>query len=160
MNIYVSNLNFKVDEPGLQQLFEGYGEVSSVKIPKDRETNRSRGFAFIEMPNDEEAQAAIDGLNNAELLERNLVVHEARPQEPRTGGGGGGGFNRGGGGGGGGFNRGGGGGGGGFNRGGGGGGGFNRGGSGGGSSFGRNNDRRSFDRDGGGGGDEGGRGRW
>lgn len=131
MNIYVGNLSWNLKDQDLAGLFTPYGEVSSAKIVMDKFTNRSKGFGFVEMPNDEQAQAAINDLNGAEVDGRNLVVNESRPKE---GGAGGGGFKKNfGGGGGGGFNRGGGGGG--FNRGGGGGGGFNRGGGSGGGGF-------------------------
>jgi RNA recognition motif-containing protein len=126
--IYVGNLSFNTTEDGLRQVFEQYGEVATASIVTDRETGRSRGFAFVEMPNDGEAKAAIEAMNGQALDGRNLTVNEARPRE--AGGGGRGGF--GGGGGGGGFRRGGGGGGGGFGgggrRGGGGGGGYGGGG--------------------------------
>jgi RNA recognition motif-containing protein len=127
MNIFVSKLNFKTREDDLRQAFEEFGEVSSASIILDKETGRSRGFGFVEMPNDDEARAAIEALNDAEFDGRTIVVKEAEPREKRSGGGGFGGGNRGGGYGG---NRGGGyGGGGGGNRGGGyGGGGGNRGG--------------------------------
>ena len=124
MNIYVGNLSWNLKDQDLSNLFTPYGEVASAKIVMDKFTQRSKGFGFVEMPNDEQAQAAIAQLNGSEVDGRNLVVNESRPKEE----GGGGGFKKGGGGG---FNRGGGGGGG-FNRGGGGGGGFNRGGGGGG----------------------------
>ena len=133
MNIFVAKLNFETREDDLRTAFEGYGDVDSVKIILDKFTQRSKGFGFVEMPNDEEAQAAIDGLNDQEFDGRTIVVKKAEPRENRGGGGGynrgggGGGYNRGGGGGG--YNRGGGGGG--YNRGG-GGGGYNRGGGGGG----------------------------
>jgi RNA recognition motif-containing protein len=142
MNIYVGNLSWNLKDQDLAGLFTPYGEVSSAKIVMDKFTNRSKGFGFVEMANDEQAQAAIADLNGAEVDGRNLVVNESRPKEggagggggykKNFGGGGGGGFNRGSGGGGGGFNRGGSGGGGGFNRGGngGGGGGFKKGGGG------------------------------
>ncbi|RPD48954.1 MULTISPECIES: RNA recognition motif domain-containing protein [Chitinophagaceae] len=130
MNIYVGNLSWNLKDQDLAGLFTPYGEVSSAKIVMDKFTNRSKGFGFVEMANDEQAQAAINDLNGAEVDGRNLVVNESRPKE---GGAGGGGFKKNfGGGGGGGFNRGGGGGG--FNRGG-GGGGFNRGGGSGGGGF-------------------------
>ena len=139
MNIYVGNLSWNLKDQDLAGLFTPYGEVSSAKIVMDKFTNRSKGFGFVEMPNDEQAQAAINDLNGAEVDGRNLVVNESRPKEggagggggfkKNFGGGGGGGFNRGGGGGGG-FNRGNGGSGGGFNRGGSGGGGFKKGGGG------------------------------
>jgi RNA recognition motif-containing protein len=80
MNIYVGNLNYKVREEEIESLFAEYGEVGSVKIIKDRETGRSKGFAFVEMANDEEGQQAIKALNDSEFLQRNLVVNEARPQ--------------------------------------------------------------------------------
>lgn len=134
MNIYVGNLSWNLKDQDLAGLFTPYGEVSSAKIVMDKFTNRSKGFGFVEMPNDDQAQAAINELNGAEVDGRNLVVNESRPKEGGSGGGykgggGGGGFNRGGGGGGG-FNRGGSGGGGGFNRGGSGGGGYKKGGGG------------------------------
>jgi RNA recognition motif-containing protein len=118
-NLFVGNLNFQTSEGELRELFAGFGQVTRVHIAMDRETGRARGFAFVEMPNDDEAAAAITSLNGKEVGGRKINVNEARPKGE---GGGGGGGNRGGGGGGG--YRGGGGGG---NRGGGGGGG-NRGG--------------------------------
>lgn len=136
MNIYVGNLSWNLKDQDLSDLFASYGEVTSAKIVMDKFTQRSKGFGFVEMPNDDQAQAAIAQLNGSEVDGRNLVVNESRPKEGGSDGGykkggGGGGFNRGGGGGG--FKKGGNGGGGGFNRGGsGGGGGYNRGGGGGG----------------------------
>lgn len=126
-NIYVGNLDFKVNEDELRQAFSAYGQVDKVTIVTDRDTGQPRGFGFVEMTNDEEAEKAINAMNGYQLGARAINVNEARP---KTGGAGGGGFNRGGGGGGG-FGRGGGGG---FGRGGGGGGGRggNRGGGGGG----------------------------
>ena len=127
MNIYVGNLSWNLKDQDLANLFTPYGEVASAKIVMDKFTQRSKGFGFVEMPNDDQAQAAIAQLNGSEVDGRNLVVNESRPKE-----GSGGGFSRGGGGGykkpggGGGFNRGGNGGGG-FKK----GGGFNRGGGGG-----------------------------
>jgi len=91
MNIYVGNLHYEIDEDQLKEIFEEYGEVSSSKIIMDRETGRSKGFGFIEMPNDEEANNAMGELNDAELKGRNMRVNEARE---RTGGGGGGGRDR------------------------------------------------------------------
>src|SRR5438270_2395011 len=128
MNIYVGNLSWNLKDQDLANLFTPYGEVASAKIVMDKFTQRSKGFGFVEMPNDEQAQAAIAQLNGSEIDGRSLVVNESRPKE---GGEGGGGFKKRsfGGGGGGGFKKGGGGGG---YRGGGGGGGFNRGGGGGG----------------------------
>ena len=133
MNIYVGNLSWNLKDQDLANLFTAYGEVASAKIVMDKFTQRSKGFGFVEMANDEQAQAAIAQLNGSEVDGRNLVVNESRPKEEGSGGykkQGGGGFNRGGGfnpyPGGGGFNRGGGGG---FNRGGSGGGGYKKGGS-------------------------------
>ena len=103
MNIYVGNLSYNVQEDDLRQAFEEYGQVSSVNIIKDRVTGDPRGFAFVEMPSDDEGRAAIEGLNGADLGGRSLRIDEARPRE-RTGGGGGrggrgGGYRQGGGGG-------------------------------------------------------------
>ena len=83
MNIYVGNLNYKVRENDLQEKFGAYGEVSSVKVIKDRETRRSKGFGFVEMPNDSEAKAAIEATNEKEIGGRTLKVNEARPREER-----------------------------------------------------------------------------
>ncbi|KAA6338142.1 hypothetical protein EZS27_000021 [termite gut metagenome] len=83
MNIYVGNLNYNVKETELQQILEDYGTVSSVKIVMDRETGRSKGFGFVEMPNDSEASKAITELNEAEFKGRNMVVKEARPPKSR-----------------------------------------------------------------------------
>ncbi len=90
-NIYVGNLSFKATEDEIKQAFSQYGKVARVSIIVDRETNRSRGFAFVEMPDSQEAQAAIDGLNNQELAGRRISCNEARPRENQGGGGGGGG---------------------------------------------------------------------
>ena len=109
MDIYVGNVSFGASEGDLQEAFEQFGAVSSVKIITDRETGRSRGFAFITMDNDDEAKAAIEGLNGQELDGRELSVREATPRAPRQGGGGGGGGGFRGGGGGGGYRGGGGG---------------------------------------------------
>ena len=79
MNIYVANISFRASESQLKELFQQFGEVSSVKIVTDRDTGRSRGFGFIEMPNEAEAKQAIAQLNGTEFAERNLVVNEARP---------------------------------------------------------------------------------
>lgn len=155
MNIFVAGLPYDLDDAELEEIFEKFGKVNSAKVAMDRETGKSKGFGFVEMPNEEEAKEAIEGLNDISLGKKPLVVRAAedRGGAPGGPGGGGGGFNRGGSGGGGGhrggggFNRGGGdrGGGGGFNRGGGdrGGGGFNRGGGdrGGGGGFNRDNNR-------------------
>ena len=119
--LYVGNLSYDVDSSALEQLFAAHGTVESAQIITDRDTGRSKGFGFVEMSSDDEAQAAISALNGQEHGGRALTVNEAKPKENRSGGGGGGG--RGGfGGGGGGGGRGGYGGGGGGSRGGGGGG--------------------------------------
>ena len=85
MNIYVGNLAFRTTEDELRQLFGEYGEVSSVKIISDRETGRSRGFGFVEMPNQAEAEAAINAINDTDVGGRNLRVNEARPRTDRPG---------------------------------------------------------------------------
>ena len=87
MNIYVGNLSFKAAENDLRQAFAAFGAVTSVAIIKDQVTSKSRGFAFVEMPNNTEAQAAIAGLNGKDLLGRPLMVNEARPRTPGGGGG-------------------------------------------------------------------------
>ena len=105
MKIYAGNLSWDMSDEDLREVFEQHGEVTSVNIVMDRETGRSRGFAFVDMPNDAEANAAIRALNGKELMGRALNVNEARPREERparSGGGGGGGRGFGGGGGGGG----------------------------------------------------------
>ena len=122
MNIFVGSLPFSLQEADLRELFEAYGEVSTVKLINDRETGRSKGFGFVEMSDDEAAQKAISGLNGAEVKGRTIAVSQAedkKPGERRSGGGGyGGGGSRGGSGGGygGGGSRGGSGGGGGYNK--------------------------------------------
>ena len=93
MNIYVSNLNFSTRRESFEELFAAYGEVASAKIITDRETGRSRGFGFVEMPNDEEGQAAINALNNTDFEGKTLSVSIARSREDR---GKAGGYNRGG----------------------------------------------------------------
>jgi RNA recognition motif-containing protein len=120
-NIYVGNISFQTSEQDLDAAFSAYGQVDRVQIVKDRDTGQSRGFAFVEMANNAEADKAMAALNGADMGGRTLTVNEARPREPRPGGGGGGGGFGGGGG-----NRFGGGGGGGRPSGGGGGGGGNR----------------------------------
>lgn len=97
MNLYIGNLSWGLSESDLQQLFEAYGEVSSCKIVKDKMTNRSKGFGFVEMPNDDEANQAISALNGKEVGGRAISVNEARPREERPAGGGFRGGNRGGG---------------------------------------------------------------
>ena len=83
MNIYVSNLAFSATEDDVRQLFEPYGDVDTVNIITDRETGRSRGFGFVEMPNRRAAESAIQGLHGTALSGRALTVNEARPREPR-----------------------------------------------------------------------------
>jgi len=99
MNIFVAKLNFDTTESDLQQAFEAFGEVDSVKIITDKFSGRSKGFGFVEMANDEEGQAAINDLNDQEFDGRTIVVKKAEPRENRGGGNRGGGYNRGGGGG-------------------------------------------------------------
>lgn len=101
MNIYVSNLNFRTENESLHTLFSQYGEVSSANIITDRESGRSRGFGFVEMPDDADGQKAIDALNDTEFEGKYITVNVARPKTERSDRGG---FNRGGGGG---YNRGG-----------------------------------------------------
>ncbi|QHS54611.1 RNA-binding protein [Mucilaginibacter sp. 14171R-50] len=100
MNIFVGSLPYSLEEADLQELFEAYGEVSTVKIIIDRESGRSKGFGFVEMPDDEAAQKAISGLNGSEVSGRSIAVSQAEDKKPgeRRGGGGFGGGNRGGGG--------------------------------------------------------------
>ena len=83
MNIYVGNLSYSLSESELRDAFADFGEVSSVKVLMDRETGRSRGFGFVEMPNQSEGEAAIAQLNGKELSGRALRVNEARPKERR-----------------------------------------------------------------------------
>jgi RNA recognition motif-containing protein len=83
MNIFVGNLTWTTTEEELAQLFHPYGEIARVQIATDRDTGRSRGFGFVEMPNATEAQAAIDGLNGTSLGGRPLTVNEARQREER-----------------------------------------------------------------------------
>lgn len=87
--LYVGNLSFKTTEDGLVNAFSQYGEVKRATVVTDRETGRPRGFAFVEMGSDEEAQSAIDGLNGQSLDGRQVQVNVARPREDRGGGGGG-----------------------------------------------------------------------
>lgn len=109
MNIFVGSLPFKVEENELKEIFEEFGEVTSVKIIIDRETGRSKGFGFIEMADDEAGQKAINDVNGAELYGRTIVVNQAEEKKERPAGGGyrggngggyrggnGGGYNRGG----------------------------------------------------------------
>ncbi len=106
--LYVGNLPYTVRDEDLQQAFSQFGDVSSAKVMMERDTGRSKGFGFVEMGNDADAQAAIKGMNGQNMGGRDLVVNEARPMEPRAprtggygggGGGGGGGYGGGGGGG-------------------------------------------------------------
>ena len=78
MNIFVSNISFKVREQALSELYSQYGEVTSVRIIKDKETKRSRGFGFVEMSSDDDGQKAIDALNGTEHYERAIVVSQAK----------------------------------------------------------------------------------
>lgn len=80
MNIFVASLNFKTRREDLQAAFEAYGQVTSAKIVKDRVTGRSKGFGFVEMPDDDEATRAIAGLNDTELDGRKIVVKQANPR--------------------------------------------------------------------------------
>ena len=84
MNIYVGNLPYRTDEKALKMIFDNYGNVTKARIIIDRETNRSKGFGFVEMPNVEEAKHAVSELNQQELGGRKLVVNEARPRENRS----------------------------------------------------------------------------
>ena len=93
-NIFVGNLSFSSTQEDVRALFEPYGMVDRVSLITDRETGRSRGFAFVEMPNDEEADRAINALNGNDVAGRKLNVNEARPREERPFGGGGGGGGR------------------------------------------------------------------
>lgn len=96
MNIYISNLDYSTRSESLQELFAEYGEVTSANVIMDRETGRSRGFGFVEMPDDTEGQNAIENLNGVEFEGKQINVNVARPKTERSSGG----YNRGGGGGG------------------------------------------------------------
>ncbi|MEH2117719.1 RNA recognition motif domain-containing protein [Nostoc sp.] len=106
MSIYVGNLSYEVTQDALSAVFAEYGSVKRVQLPTDRETGRLRGFAFVEMSSEDEETKAIEALDGAEWLGRDLKVNKAKPREDRGGsfggggnrGGGGGGYNRGGGG--------------------------------------------------------------
>ena len=89
MNIYIGNMSFDTTEDQLRQAFEGYGEVSTVRIITDRDSGRPKGFAFVEMPNRNEGQSAINELNGSEVRGRNIKVSEARPKKNNRGYGGG-----------------------------------------------------------------------
>lgn len=98
MSIYVGNLSFQVTEEDLKQAFAEYGTVNRVQLPTDRETGRLRGFAFVEMASEAEETAAIEALNGAEWMGRDMKVNKAKPREERGSSGGGSWGNRGGGG--------------------------------------------------------------
>ena len=87
--LYVGNLSYNTTSSDLEQLFAQYGTVQSAEVISDRETGRSKGFGFVQMGSDQEAQAAIDAMNGQQHDGRNLTVNEAKPKEPRSGGGGG-----------------------------------------------------------------------
>ena len=89
MNIYAGNLSWNLKDQDLQNLFATHGEVSSAKIVTDKFTGRSKGFGFVEMPNDDQANAAITALNGTEVDGRNIVVNESRPKQEGGSGGGG-----------------------------------------------------------------------
>jgi RNA recognition motif-containing protein len=89
MNIYVGNLSWQMTDEDLRTLFEQYGSVTSAKIVKDKGSGRSKGFGFVEMPDDTEAQNALSSLYESEVLGRKIIVNEAQPK-PQNGGGGGG----------------------------------------------------------------------
>ena len=91
MNIYVGNLSFETTEQDLETAFTPFGQVDAARLISDRDSGRSKGFGFVEMPNNAEAEAAIQALNGKDLQGRTVTVNEARPREPRQGGGGGGG---------------------------------------------------------------------
>ena len=98
MKIYVGNMSFDTEESDLRKAFEEHGSVDSVAIITDRDTGRSKGFGFVEMSDDTQAQTAIDSMNDKEFMGRTLKVNKARPRNDNRGGGGGGrgGFGRGG----------------------------------------------------------------
>ncbi|MBM3926771.1 MAG: RNA-binding protein [SAR202 cluster bacterium] len=96
MRIYVGNLPYEMAEEELQRTFSAYGQVESATVIRDRQTGRSKGFGFVEMPAASEAKAAIEALNGKQINSRALTVNEARPREERGGGGGGFGGGRGG----------------------------------------------------------------
>ena len=95
MNIYVGNLSFDTNDGSLKAAFEAHGEVTSAQVITDRDTGQSRGFGFVEMPSDQEAQAAMSALDGSDLDGRQIKVNQAKPRgESRGGGGGGGGGGR------------------------------------------------------------------
>ncbi|MGF1515016.1 MAG: RNA recognition motif domain-containing protein [Elainellaceae cyanobacterium] len=87
MSIYVGNLSYDITRDDLTQVFAEYGNVSRVSLPTDRETGRPRGFAFVELEDESKEEAAIEDLDGAEWMGRNLKVNKAKPREPRSGGG-------------------------------------------------------------------------
>lgn len=91
MNIYAGNLSYQTNESDLREAFEAFGAVSSSAVIKDRETGQSKGFGFVEMPNNAEADSAIKALNGRAINGRNIKVNQAEPRKERSGGGGGGG---------------------------------------------------------------------
>jgi RNA recognition motif-containing protein len=95
--LYVGNLTYQTSDADLEQLFSEFGTVQSAQVIQDRDTGRSKGFGFVEMGSPAEAQAAIQGLHDHEINGRRLTVNEAKPREPRSGGGGYGGGGQGGG---------------------------------------------------------------
>jgi RNA recognition motif-containing protein len=86
--LYVGNLTYEVNKANLEELFSEFGSVQTADVIMDRDTGRSKGFGFVEMSSEAEAQAAIDGLHEREHNGRRLTVNEAKPREPRSGGGG------------------------------------------------------------------------
>lgn len=94
MKLYVGNLSYSTTQEALESAFSEFGRVDEVAIVMDRETGRPRGFAFVSMNNDQEARAAIDGVNGREIDGRTVTVNEARPKAERSGGRGGGGGGR------------------------------------------------------------------
>ena len=90
MNLYVGNLSYETRESDIQAAFAAFGKINEVRMITDRDTGRSKGFGFVDMPNDQEARAAIQGLNGKEIQGRAVTVNEARPKEtnrPQGGGG-------------------------------------------------------------------------
>lgn len=92
MSVYIGNLSYDVTREDLTEVFKEYGSVSRVSLPTDRETGRPRGFAFVEMSSEAEEDKAIEALDGAEWMGRDLRVNKAKPREKRAGGGGGGRF--------------------------------------------------------------------
>ena len=93
MSIYIGNLSYSATEEDLSSVFAEYGEVKRITLPTDRETGRPRGFAFVEMQEESNEEKAIEALDGAEWMGRELRVNKAKPREPRGGSGGGGGWN-------------------------------------------------------------------